>query len=128
MMRTVMLAFLGLLWVAGASANETPGVKSVTIQEVAEHVEHKNAILVDARSEKDYAKEHIPGAISVPLESDASLIQAALPDKHAAIVVYCGSELCLLGPDLAKKLVSLGYTNVGECAQGFKGWKEHHKI
>jgi thiosulfate/3-mercaptopyruvate sulfurtransferase len=67
--RTVALASLGLglvagqaLWAEGTSASLDDYFKSTDW--VAQHA--KEIVLVDVRPEADYAKGHIPGAISIP--------------------------------------------------------------
>ena len=57
------------------------------------------------------------------LEADAATVKAALPDKNASIVTYCGSEKCPMSDMMAKKLQGLGYTKVSEFKAGIAGWK-----
>ncbi len=61
--------------ITGASSQELPA----------------DAILIDVRSAGEFASGYIDGAISLPLDSISHTISAAVPDKSAAIIVYCRS-------------------------------------
>ncbi len=57
-------------------------------KDVKEFRADNNAVLLDVRSEEEYAAGHIPGSINIPLDrirDAASLI----PDKKTAVFVYC---------------------------------------
>lgn len=81
---------------------------------------------IDLRLSKDFEKEHIPGAVNIPLE-DIRKRLAELPDlKIAEIVVYC-----VAGPRSATGqmyLSMLGYTNVKYLQGGFNRWKEYREM
>ena len=46
--------------------------------------------LVDVLSPESYATAHLPGAINIPVADIPRRAGELLPDRHAAIVVYCG--------------------------------------
>jgi rhodanese-related sulfurtransferase len=46
--------------------------------------------IVDVLSPESYAARHIPGAINLPVADLARHAAAALPDRNADIVAYCG--------------------------------------
>jgi phage shock protein E len=69
-----------------------------------------NAILIDVRSPGEFASGYIEGAISLPLDNIASTISAAVPDKFAAIIVYCRSGA--RSASARNALIGLGYQNV----------------
>jgi rhodanese-related sulfurtransferase len=50
----------------------------------------RRIVLVDVLSPESFAAAHIPGAINLPMAEIASRAGALLPDRHAAIVAYCG--------------------------------------
>lgn len=69
-----------------------------------------DAILIDVRFPGEYASGYIDGAISLPLDHLANSIAMAVPDKAAAIIVYCRcGDRSLSAQSL---LESLGYQNV----------------
>ena len=69
-------------------------------------------IIVDARTEEEYAEGHIPGAILIPEYEIADRAEKELPDKDALILVYCRSGR--RSKIASEELVKLGYTNVKE--------------
>jgi rhodanese-related sulfurtransferase len=50
------------------------------------------AQLVDVLPEREYAEEHLPGAINIPLKTLDAATTARL-DKTKAVVVYCHDGL-----------------------------------
>ena len=72
----------------------------------------KAYIIIDARTESEFAEGHIEGAILIPEYEIAERAQKELPDKDALILVYCRSgRRSKIASD---ELVKLGYTNVKE--------------
>lgn len=79
----------------------------------------KKIILVDVRTQDEYNQGKIAGSILIPDYDIAALSSSKLPDKDAKIIVYCRSGARSQGA--AKKLVSLGYTNVYDMG-GIMSW------
>lgn len=69
-------------------------------------------IIIDARTEEEFATGHIEGAILMPEYEIADRAEAELPDKDALILVYCRSGR--RSKIAAEELVKLGYTDVRE--------------
>jgi len=65
-----------------------------------------NAIWIDARPDADYAREHVPGAISLNEDRWNELLPGLLtvwsPDKK--LVVYCSSQSCNASREVARRL------------------------
>ena len=78
-----------------------------------------NYIILDVRTEQEYASGHISGAVNLPNETIASEAIQQLPDKKQLILVYCRSGN--RSKQAAAKLVNLGYTNVVEFG-GIQDW------
>lgn len=120
------LAMLSLTIVAcgaGSSASEplaknAAGYADISVQQLAGMLEQKDLTLVNV---------HIPYEGEIPQtdlfiaydEIAAHLDQ--LPDKGAAIVLYCRSGS--MSTSAAEELVKLGYGNVMELDGGFNAWK-----
>ncbi|MBE6356683.1 MAG: rhodanese-like domain-containing protein [Lentisphaerae bacterium] len=69
-----------------------------------------NAILLDVRTQKEFAERHIPGSLLIPHDQIAEKAPALLPDKNAPIALFCRSGR---RSAIAKgTLESLGYTAV----------------
>jgi ArsR family transcriptional regulator len=67
----------------------------------------QDVTVIDVRSDREYQRDHIPGAVSIPL---AELEQrlAELP-RDQTIVAYCRGPYCALSASAATRLRELGY-------------------
>ena len=87
--------------------------QQITAQEAKSIMDtEQNYIIIDARTEEEFAAGHIKNAILIPEYEIADRAEAELPDKDALILVYCrsGRRSKIASEELAK----LGYTNVKE--------------
>ena len=66
------------------------GVPEISREELRSRLKSTSLTIVDVLPAESYAAGHIPGAISLPLESVASQARELLPDPTAEIAVYCG--------------------------------------
>lgn len=79
---------------------------------------------IDARSDAEFAKEHIPGALSLNERN----WERALPrlfetwQPPRSIIVYCSAG-CLASAKIAAKLVELGIEPVQVMEGGYEEWK-----
>ena len=115
------LLFIPLL-LTGCGASEKPAgsYRQVSQSDAAAMMEREtDYILLDVRTQEEYAQGHIPGAICVPNETIGSDEIPQLPDKGQLILVYCRSGN--RSKQAAAKLAALGYTNVVEFG-GINGW------
>ena len=69
-------------------------------------------IILDVRTQEEFAEGHIPGAICVPNETISDEMPEELPEKDQLILVYCRSGN--RSKQASKKLAELGYTNIKE--------------
>ena len=72
----------------------------------------KDYIIIDARTEEEFAEGHIKNAILIPEYEIANRAEKELPDKEQLILVYCRSGR--RSKIASEELVKLGYTNVKE--------------
>ncbi len=77
-------------------------------------------IIIDARTEEEFAEGHIKNAILIPEYEIKGKAEQALPDKNSLILVYCRSGR--RSKIASEALVELGYTNVYEFG-GIIDWK-----
>src|ERR1051326_1297885 len=87
-----------------------------------------NAIWIDARPDDEFAKEHVPGAISLNEDPWKDLLGQFLaiwtPDKK--IVVYCSAKSCNAAKEVAERLRNEAkLPNDIRVLQG--GWEEWKK-
>jgi len=97
-------------------------VKKLTTPEMLAAAKDSGVTLVDARGVNP-GMEMIPGALPVSYKATDAEIAAALKDKNARIVTYCANTRCTASPQLAERLVKMGYTNISEYPEGIAGWK-----
>ena len=72
----------------------------------------KGYIIIDARTEREYAEGHIQGALLIPEYEISERAEEEIPDKDTLVLVYCRSGR--RSKIAAEELVKLGYTNVKE--------------
>jgi rhodanese-related sulfurtransferase len=79
-------------------------------------------ILVDTREDSEWARGHVPGAIHLSKGIIERDIERAIPDKDAAIILYCGGGF--RSALAADNLQKMGYRNVISMDGGWRGWTE----
>ena len=87
--------------------NRLPPNKQKTIMDT-----EKDYVIIDARTEEEFAEGHIENAILIPEYEIANRAEKELPDKEQLILVYCRSGR--RSKIASEELVKLGYTNVRE--------------
>jgi rhodanese-related sulfurtransferase len=83
--------------------------------------------LVDVLPKESFAREHIPGSISIPLAEIGTKAEGLLK-KDGTIVVYCASFECQASTRAAEKLVAMGYKKVLDYKGGLKDYKEANEL
>ena len=115
-LRVTLAALLCLLGLAGCAQQEKETVNTyqqISAQEAKELMDSgKEYVIIDARTEEEFATGHIPNAILIPEYEIAARAETELPDKEALILVYCRSGR--RSKIASEELVKLGYTNVKE--------------
>ena len=102
------------------TASNSNAYQQITAEEAAKMMQSAtDYIVLDVRTEQEYASGHIPGAVNIPNETIASGAIQQLPDKEQLILVYCRSGN--RSKQAAEKLVNLGYTNIVEFG-GINDW------
>jgi rhodanese-related sulfurtransferase len=87
----------------------------------ADQKAHLSQVLVDVREDNEWDKGRIPGAIHVGRGVLEVSIEARIPQKSTAIVVYCRSGgRSAVSADVLSKM---GYTNVSSLAGGVTAWE-----
>lgn len=69
-------------------------------------------VILDVRTEEEFAEGHIPGAILVPDYEIVEKVEAIVTDKNQTILVYCRSGR--RSKLAAQELLKLGYTDIRE--------------
>jgi len=79
------------------------------------------ARLLDVRPGLEYEKEHLPGAISLPLET-LTPAAARILQKDQVIILYSSDSQCDLSARAAWRLESMGFYEVYRYAAGQADW------
>src|SRR6476660_1393435 len=77
--------------------------------------------LVEVLPASEYKKEHLPQAISIPLETMTSETTKSLR-KDVAVIVYCADFQCDLSARAAWRLESMGFQEVYRYTPGKEDW------
>ncbi len=85
-----MKFFLALVAVLGAALLISQLVFRSRGAEARRWVEQEGALLLDVRSEREFAAGHLPGAVNVPVGQLSAQLEA-LGDRKRPVVVYCAS-------------------------------------
>jgi rhodanese-related sulfurtransferase len=98
--------------------------ETITRAELRALLEAGAVTVVEALPAMYYEDAHLPGAINIPHTEVRDLAPALLPDKDAAIVVYCANLPCPNSGVATRVLTKLGYTNVRDYAEGKEDWRD----
>ncbi len=81
------------------------------------------ALVVDVRTREAFVRQHIAGAISVPLEELRSAIPASVAsDKARRIVIYCGDG-STTGPEGTYVMNQAGFKEAVNLKGGLESWQ-----
>ena len=98
-------------------------VKETNVAEVKKRLDAgEKFVLVDTREDSEWARGHLPGAIHLCKGIIERDIEAAVPDKNAELILYCGGGF--RSALAADNLQKMGYTKVISMDGGWRGWTE----
>ena len=98
-------------------------MNKINKKELKDMMEHNNIVVIEVLEPKEFKKEHIKGAINIPLAEIVSESKERFGFEQD-IAVYCSDYDCGASPTAAKKLQNSGFTHVYDFAGGKKEWKE----
>ena len=109
-----VLLLMMLLTACGQTRGETEAVyMNITAAEAKEIMDRETGfVILDVRTEEEYAEGHVPGAILIPDYEIEARAEEELPDKDRMLLVYCRSAR--RSKIAAEALVEMGYTNIYE--------------
>ena len=99
-----------------------PNVPNVEVDVLKKALDGKEPVVIlDVRTEAEYAKSHIAGSVHLPLEQVGQIIAELVPDKNSEVYVYClsGSRSVYAVDQMTK----MGYTNVFNVTSGLLAWR-----
>ena len=119
MWAVVFCAILGLISGCGSGSDEnTPAGEApvavyhrITAGQAKEMMDEGNPyVLLDVRTDAEFAEKRIDGAILIPDYEIADRAADELPDREILILIYCRSGN--RSATAARKMIAMGYTNV----------------
>jgi thioredoxin 1 len=87
--------------------------------------EHKDEIVLDVRTPKEFAAGHIPGAVLINVHADDFRDRIAELDKSKPILVYCAAGI--RSEKASMILKESGFKKVYHLRDGLKAWSAAHK-
>ena len=111
-MLLISLSLFGMTACGGQTENPST-YEQITAEQAKTIMDtEKDYVIIDARTEEEFAEGHIENAILIPEYEIADRAEKELPDKEQLILVYCRSGR--RSKIASEELVKLGYTNVKE--------------
>lgn len=97
-------------------------VRETTVDDVKAKMDRgETFLLIDVREESEYAKDHLPGAVSLGKGIIERDIEQRVPDSNATLILYCGGGF--RSALAADNLQKMGYTNVISMDGGIRDWR-----
>lgn len=106
--KIIRILALSLLLSACSSSKQTNEYQRINAEKAKEMMQDTSVIILDVRTQEEYAQGHIPNAQLLPLDQIDQIADFAA--KNDTILVYCRSGN--RSAQAADYLVQLGYVNV----------------
>ena len=116
----IILFLLARTWIGPGSVNH------VVPNEAIQLINHKNALIVDVRTDKEYQQGHVMNSLHIPLGLLDDRLHELKDYKSSAVVMVCRSGA--RSGHAAAKLKKQGFTDVHNMAGGMmayhcRGWQ-----
>ena len=95
-------------------------LEAVGATTLMERLSDGSVVVLDVRPEEEYRAGHIPGALSVPVETLEAALETLPNDKE--IVAYCRGPYCVFSDEAVALLRSRGY-QARRMAEGLPDWR-----
>lgn len=102
-----------------------PDVPQISVDEVKKLLDDKKDVtIVDVRTPEEFSRNHLHGAINIPIDEIEKIAETKIPQKDTPLVVYCLSgSRSVHGVD---QLLKKGYTDVKNISHGLLAWRVKH--
>ena len=98
-------------------------VRETSVDEIKARMDRRDQfVLVDVREDREYDKDHLPGAVHLSKGIIERDIEGKYPDLATPLVLYCGGGF--RSALAADNLQKMGYTNVLSMDGGIREWRE----
>ena len=106
--------------VVEAYLKDRGAMEAVDATGLMERLADGSVVVLDVRPEKEYLAGHVPGALSVPVDSLEAVLQVLPKDKE--IVAYCRGPYCVFSDEAVSLLTARGY-QASRLTEGFPEWR-----
>lgn len=95
----------------------------ITLDQLKRLLAQRRGVLLDARSEEDFAKGRIRGAKNIfALEVEKYFEQLVAIPRDTMVIIYCNNTDCHLGRSLAEFMETINFTKLYLFDEGWDGW------
>lgn len=99
-------------------------IATITREELKARIDlNDGSVVAEAMPEPYWRKEHLPGAVPLPLDDIDARAERLFPDRATPVILYCANFECLNSHVAAERLVQLGYTDVRVYEGGKADWR-----
>lgn len=97
-------------------------MEPISLEFLMKRMEKDEVLLLDVRPKEEYETDHIPGAISIPIEELEQHL-SSLP-VSMEIVAYCRGPYCLMSTQAVEILNTIGY-KAFRLEEGVHEWRQY---
>jgi rhodanese-related sulfurtransferase len=98
-------------------------VKETSVDEIKHRLDRGDSfMLVDVREDREFVKDHLPGAVHLGKGIIERDIESRVPDPGTKLVLYCGGGF--RSALAADNLQKMGYRNVISMDGGIREWRD----
>ena len=83
------------------------GLQRISIKEFRQRLRDEHTVIIDVRQAEEFARGHIPGAVSMPL-TELRQRMDELPDDHD-VIAYCEGPYCFASGRAVEQLERAGF-------------------
>ncbi|MGJ7036113.1 rhodanese-related sulfurtransferase [Anoxybacillus eryuanensis] len=117
MMRKWFSFLLTFLFIVSGCAQDR--YTNISVDEAAQMMQKEDVVVLDVRTEEEYASGHIPGAILLPLQQLPDRMNELNKNKTYIVVCRSGNR----SAQASELLVKEGFTNIYNMTGGMNEWK-----
>lgn len=116
----IAVSAFAVMLLTACSENYNSSITPAELNEII--LSDDTPIIIDVRSETEFAEGHIPGAINIPFNQIDNVVDDVNDDKEEAVYVYCASGR--RADIAASKLMNAEYTNIVHVEGDMPAWAE----
>jgi rhodanese-related sulfurtransferase len=95
----------------------------ISLEQLKRLLVQRRGVLIDARSQDEFAKGHIRGAKNIDaLEVEKYFEELVAIPRDTLVIIYCNNAECHLGRTLAEFMESINFTKLYLYDDGWDGW------